>query len=166
CGRDAPAPRPTGGWPRLPEVPTAAPPDPQYLPDLASLPPFRVYTGRGNGQDFLAFATIEWVGGGSELDVEGFRRPDSNVMDAYQYFFRDRQVVGRAPVGTMVFDDRPGHHHWHFLQFARSSLLDSTKTLAVRSHKQSFCIGPTDPVDLVLPGATLRMNPFDLFLLQ
>src|SRR5207244_2148456 len=84
----------------------------------------------------------------------------------YQYFFKDGEIVGRAPVGTLVFDNRKGHHHWHVPQFARYSLLDPQKALAVRSHKQSFCIGPTDPVDLVLPGATLRMDPSALFFLQ
>jgi len=77
-------------------------------------------------------------------------------MDAYQYFFRDGQVVGKAPVGTLLFDDRPGHHHWRFQQFARYRLLDSTRALVVRSHKQSFCIAPTDPIDTTIPGAAMR----------
>ena len=33
-------------------------------------------------------------------------------------------------------------------------------TEVVRSHKQSFCIAPTDPVDLTVPGASL--NPYEL----
>jgi Lysyl oxidase len=153
--------------PALPSsVPTGAPPDPANLPDLQALPAFGVYVFHRNGQDYLSFGTTEWVGGGSDLDVEGFRRNNSRVMDAYQYFFQDDQVVGRAPVGTMVFDDQHGHHHWHFAQFARYSLLAVKSALVVRSHKQSFCIAPTDPVDLVLPGATLRENPFALFFLQ
>ncbi len=155
--------RPQGAWPRLPEVKDGPPPDTQYLPDLASRPAFWISTYHRRGQDYMSFAATEWAGGGSDLDVEGFRRPDSDVMDAYQYFFVDGEVVGRAPVGTMEFDDDPGHHHWHFLQFARYRLLDSTRAVAVRSHKQSFCIGPSDPVDLTLPGATTRASLIGFF---
>jgi hypothetical protein len=151
----------TQGWSRLPDVSDTSPPDPQYLPDLRSTPAFQIsaHHTRG-GHDLLSFATTEWVGGGSDLDVQGFRRQNSNVMDAYQYFFKDGEVVGKAPVGTLVFDDRPGHHHWHFEQFARYRLLDSTKSLVVRSHKQSFCIAPTDPIDTTIPGATVRPDFF------
>ncbi|MFL5797157.1 MAG: lysyl oxidase family protein [Actinomycetota bacterium] len=153
--------RGAGGWSRLPDVADSSPPDPQYLPDLEATPAFdiRAQHARG-GHDILAFASTEWVGGGSDLDVQGFRRHNSDVMDAYQYFFRDGQVVGRAPVGTLLFDDRPGHHHWHFQQFARYRLLDSTQSLVVRSHKQSFCIAPSDPIDTTIPGATARPDFF------
>jgi hypothetical protein len=75
-------------------------------------------------------------------------------MSAYQYFQdADGNVVGRAPVGRLEYDDRHGHHHWHFRQFAAYSLLDAAQTRVVRSHKQSFCIAPTDAIDLTLPGA-------------
>jgi hypothetical protein len=145
------------GWSRLPDVAVSSPPDPQYLPDLEATPAFDIFAVHaGGGNDLLTFASTEWVGGGSDLDVQGFRRQNSNLMDAYQYFFREGQVVGRAPVGTLEFDDRPGHHHWHFQQFARYRLLDSTKAAVVRSHKQSFCIAPTDPIDTTIPGATVR----------
>jgi hypothetical protein len=160
CGAASGSTGAGASWGRAPEVPTGPPPPQQDLPDLASLPAFGVFTFSRLGRDLLSFSTTEWVGGGSDLDVEGFRRHNSNVMDAYQYFYKDGRIVGRAPVGTMEFDDRTGHHHWHFLQFARYRLLDAGKTLAVRSHKQSFCIAPTDGVDLLLPGATLRPDVF------
>jgi len=53
----------------------------------------------------------------------------------------------------MGFDSQKGHNHRHFEQFARYQLLNSTKTLVVRSHKVGFCIAPTDPVNLLLPHA-------------
>jgi hypothetical protein len=53
----------------------------------------------------------------------------------------------------MGFDSQHGHNHWHFEQFARYQLLNSAKTLAVRSHKVGFCIAPSDPVDLLAPHA-------------
>jgi lysyl oxidase len=149
-----------GGLPQLPAVADSAPPPPQYLPDLNALPAFGISTFHHGDQDYLAFGSTEWIGGGSDLDVQGFRRHNSNTMDAYQYFFRDGQVVGKARVGTFEFDTRHGHDHWHIEQYARYSLLDSHKTLAVRSHKQSFCIAPTDAIDLTVPGAVATPGIF------
>ena len=71
-------------------------------------------------------------------------------MKAYRYFWRGGHVVGRARAGTMGFS---GYNQWHFRQFARYQLLGSARTVALRSHKEGFCIAPTDAVDLVLPGA-------------
>jgi hypothetical protein len=48
---------------------------------------------------------------------------------------------------------QPGHNHWHFEQFAAYTLLGQGGKVAVRSQKTGFCISPTDPVDLFLPGA-------------
>ena len=74
-------------------------------------------------------------------------------MKAYQYFWRNGHVIGRVRAGTMGFDSQKGHNHWHFEQFARYALLNSAKSLAVRSHKVGFCIAPSDPVNLLLPHA-------------
>ena len=108
---------------------------------------------RRSGLDLLTFGATVWVGGNSPLDVEGFRSNGSPVMKAYQYFWRNGHVIGRARAGTMGFDSKPGHNHWHFEQFARYTLLDSAKNLAVRSHKVGFCITPSDPVNLLAPHA-------------
>jgi hypothetical protein len=94
-----------------------------------------------------------WIGGNSQLDVQGFRSNGSPVMKAYQYFWQDGQIIGRARAGTMGFDSKPGHNHWHFKQFAQYRLLNADKSLAVRSHKVGFCIAPTDAINLVLPNA-------------
>jgi hypothetical protein len=53
----------------------------------------------------------------------------------------------------MGFDNKKGHDHWHFEQFARYRLLNSARKLAVRSEKVGFCIAPTDAVNLLLPHA-------------
>ena len=169
CSVGCPAPQPRGalrepGVPRdraqASTVPVTGPPPAQYLPDLASLPAWNVAVSDRPKADMLVFNATEWVGGGSLLDVEGFRQPNSDVMNAYQYFYENGQVVGRAPAGTMFFDDLNGHDHWHFAQFARYSLLDSSQSQVLRSHKVGFCIAPTDPVNLLVPGAALR--PSDL----
>ena len=78
-------------------------------------------------------------------------------MDAYQYFLDgDGEVVGRRRVGELEFHDKPGHHHWHFLLFARYSLLDASKEHVVLSRKQSFCLAPTDAIDLTVQRAEWR----------
>jgi Lysyl oxidase len=139
----------------LPRVPTLANPPAAALPDLVPLPSWLIaaYHDRRSGRDLLAFNATVWVGGNSPLDVEGFRSDGSPVMKAYQYFWRNGHVVGRARAGTMGFDAQKGHNHWHFEQFARYTLLDSAKNLAVASHKVGFCIAPSDPVNLLAPHA-------------
>ncbi len=143
------------------DVPTLTSPDPTTVPDLVALPLWSIRAVARKDRDLLQFAATPWNSGPSPLVVEGFRRQNSDVMDAYQYFYDvDGNVVGRAPAGTMKFDDRRGHHHWHFLQFARYTMLDLSRQVVVRSHKQSYCIFPTDAVDLTVPRAT--WNPWNL----
>ena len=82
-------------------------------------------------------------------------------MDAWQYFFDDHgKPVGKARAGDMEYDRSPGHQHWHFEQFARYTLTDADKTEVVRSHKEAFCLAPTDPIDLLAPNA--EMNPYPI----
>ena len=139
----------------LPRVPSLARPPAAALPDLVPLPSWGIGVrhDRRSGRDLLTFGATVWVGGNSSLDVEGFRSNGSPVMKAYQYFWRDGHVVGRARAGTMGFDSKKGHNHWHFEQFARYTLLNQSKSVAVTSHKAGFCISPSDAVDLLLPHA-------------
>jgi len=141
--------------PLLSHVPASA------LPDLVPLPSWGITTShvRKTHQDFLNFGATVWVGGHSPLDVEGFRKPGTSTMAAYQYYWRHGKVIGRTRAGTMFYDNEKGHHHWHFQQFARYVLLKADKKVAVRSEKVGFCIAPSDPVDLTLPGATWNV-PF------
>ena len=142
------------GLPSLPRVPYLANPPKAALPDLVALPSWGISTSHTrSGRDLLNFGATVWVGGNSPLDVEGFRSAGSPIMKAYQYFSRDGHVIGRVRAGTMGFDSRHGHNHWHFEQFARYQLLNSARKLAVLSHKQGFCIAPSDPVNLLAPNA-------------
>jgi hypothetical protein len=152
----------TSDAPRLSaDVPIDTNPDPSTIPDLRALPAWGIGGYHRHGRDYVTFGTTEWNDGPKQLTVEGFRQPDATTMDAFQYFFDDTgAAVGKAPVGTMEFDTRPGHHHWHFEQFANYALLDATQTQVVASHKQSFCLAPTDPVDLTQPGA--EMDPYQV----
>jgi hypothetical protein len=157
CAPAAPRTAPGHGRPLapLPRVPYLASPPAAALPDLVPLPSWGIsaFHDRQSGQDVLGFNATVWVGGNGPLDVEGFRSNGSPVMKAYQYFWRNGHVLGRARAGTMGFDSKKGHNHWHFEQFARYQLLDSGKNLAVASHKVGFCIAPSDPVNLLAPHA-------------
>jgi hypothetical protein len=135
-------------------VPIVSDPDPSTLPDLVALPAWNISARNGRARESISFSATVWAGGAQSMVVEGFRRANQELMDAYQYFYEDGEPVGRARVGEMEFDRRDGHNHWHFLQFARYSLLDETKTEVVRSKKEAFCLAPTDTIDLTLPGAT------------
>src|SRR5690348_4344801 len=145
--------RPAAALAKLPAVPVLTNPPASALPDLVPLPAWRIGTTHAAGHDLLNFAATVWVGGNGQLDVQGFRANSSPVMPAYQYFWQDGQVIGRARAGTMGFDSKPGHDHWHFEQFAAYRLLGANGKLVLRSQKTGFCIAPTDPVDLLLPNA-------------
>jgi hypothetical protein len=144
-----------GVAPSTPGVPIVRRPDRATLPNLIPLPAWQmgIRHNRGNGRDSLDFGATVWDSGPAPLVVEGFRRSGSDVMDAYQYFYRNGEPVGRARVGTLDYDAKRGHLHWHFEQFARYSLLDADKSQILRSRKVSFCLAPTDPIDLTRPGA-------------
>jgi hypothetical protein len=150
--------------PRGPAVRTMTSPPRSALPDLVPLPAWsiRVSHPRRQARDYLDFAATVWIGGHGPLDVQGFRSDGSPVMKAWQYFWQDGHVIGRARAGTMGFDSQKGHNHWHFEQFARYTLLNAAQTVAVTSHKVGFCIAPSDPVDLLLPHATWQPSQVGL----
>ena len=130
-------------------------PDPSLLPDLVALPAWNIDLIKDlDGQNLLIFAASPWNAGPGPLVVEGFRDTNAGLMDAYQYFYDGTETpVGRTRAGSMVWDSRPGHDHWHFLQFSRYSLVDPGKGTILRSRKQSFCLAPTEPIDLTVEGA-------------
>jgi hypothetical protein len=107
-------------------------------------------------RSYLNFGATVWNKGPSPLVVEGFRVADVESMRAYQYFYRDGSAVGRNFSGKMEYDHDAGHDHWHFKDFARYSLLDADKSNVRLSGKESFCLAPTDIIDLTVPEATFR----------
>ena len=138
-----------------PGVPDVDDPDPSTVPDLVALPLWSMRTFNRHDRDYLGFAATPWNAGPAPMVIEGFRQSGEAVMDAYQYFRdADGNVVGRAQVGTMEWDPRRGHHHWHFLQFARFTLTDAADAQVVRSRKQSFCLAPTNAIDLTVERAS------------
>jgi len=160
CAPARPAHRATHSRP-LPSHPASVPvlnnPPASVLPDLTPLPSWgiSVIRPRRNNptSEALAFGATVWVGGHARLDVEGFRSHGSPTMKAWQYFYKHGRVVGRARAGTMGFDGKAGHTHWHFEQFAQYRLLNKSKSQVLRSRKVGFCIAPTDSIDLAIPNA-------------
>ncbi|MFD9972218.1 lysyl oxidase family protein [Streptomyces sp. NPDC059011] len=146
--------RPTG-TPSVPNVPK---------PDLRSLPAYGITISDGEedvpGKDYLAFSANVWNAGPAQLVVDGFRSPGKTKMDAYQYFYDAKgKQVGYTPTGTMEWDPRPGHMHWHFTDFASYRLLKADKKETVRSGKEAFCLANTDAVDYTVKNA--NWHPFN-----
>ena len=156
CGGGGVGPKPPILHHRRLEVPTIEPPASATLPDLVALPSWGIRVENGRTRSRLTFGATVWTAGSSDMVVEGFRRKDEAVMDAFQYFYENGDVVGKARVGDLEFDDRRGHDHWHFKQFAGYSLLDSDGVEILKSKKEAFCLAPTDAIDLTLPGANLN----------
>lgn len=141
----------------------AAPQGPR--PDLRSLPAWQIGVEQDeeSGHDQVTFNATVWNGGTSPLVVDGFRRTGGDLMDAYQYFYdASGTQVGYAQSGTMEWDPREGHNHWHFTDFAEYRLLNADKSLALRSGKEAFCLANTDAVDMTLPNAKWRPSNTDL----
>jgi hypothetical protein len=146
---EAPGNEPLPGLP----VPETTDPNPELLPDLIPLPPYGInVVNDGQGSSFLGFAAHVWVAGGSDLVVEGYREPDDPRLDAYQYFYVSGVPTSRANVGHFHYDNRDGHDHWHLDRFSVYRLVDADGSV-ITSEKQGFCLGPTSPTDLTIPGA-------------
>jgi hypothetical protein len=144
----APAKRPA----TLKAAPAAGP-----KPDLRSLPAWGMELSEEDGKWYVNFGATVWNAGTSPLLVDGFRRSGTELMDAYQYFFDAKgNQVGSKEAGTMEWDPREGHKHWHFTDFAQYNLLSSDQKLAVRSGKEAFCLANTDAVDYTIAGAKWR----------
>lgn len=127
-------------------------------PDLRALPAhdLSVHHNRRNGHDYLAFGATIWDAGSGPLDLEGFRAGSSEVMQATQFIYQDGRPVRSQVVGQFEFDHRKGHHHWHMEDIAQYDLLNASGNRVLLSGKQSFCLAPTDAINLTLPGADWR----------
>jgi hypothetical protein len=148
-------PAPVSSEPTGPQMRTTTGP----LPNLRSFPAWGI---SAHGEK-LRFAATVWNGGDSPLLVDGFREPDSDTMDAYQYFLdADGNQVGYQQVGAFAFNHHGSHDHWHFRGFAAYRLLDADGNRVVRSKKASFCLANTDAGDLTVPGAQWRPENSDL----
>lgn len=137
-------------------------------PDLRSLPAWDIGISDGEdgdvpGKDYMVFSANVWNAGPAPLVVDGFRSPGKELMDAYQYFYDAKgKQVGYTPTGTMEWDPRVGHEHWHFTDFASYRLLSADKSEIVRSGKEAFCLANTDAIDYTVKNANWHPNNTDL----
>jgi hypothetical protein len=153
-----PAERPPSGRESVPDVPK---------PDLRSLPARDIAVSRGEpgdpAGDYLVFSATVWNAGPAALVVDGFRAPGEDLMDAYQYFYdAGGKQIGYTRTGTMEWDPRSGHEHWHFTDFASYRLLKADRKEAVRSGKEAFCLANTDVVDYTVKNANWHPYNTDL----
>jgi hypothetical protein len=134
-------------------------------PDMRSLPAhdLSITHDRRKDRDYLNFGATIWNGGSGPLVVEGFRDGGNPVMTAVQYIYRDGAPISSQVVGQFEFDTRHGHHHWHMEDIAEYDLLNKTGDQVVLSTKQSFCLAPTDGINLTLPGADWRPDQAGLW---
>lgn len=138
-------------------------------PDLRPVPAWGIVAAPGDAgtpdaaKDFLQFSATVWNAGPSPLVLDGFRRQGKDLMDAYQYFYdANGKQVGYQNTGTLEWDGRPGHNHWHFTDFARYSLLNAKQTEVVRSQKEAFCLAATDAIDYTVKNANWHPDNTDL----
>jgi hypothetical protein len=136
--------------------------DARGLPDLAALPAHSMMTEHtDDGHDRLDFGATIWNAGTGPLVIEGFRNNDQPVMQATQFIYDRGRRVGSAPAGAFEYDPQPGHEHWHYFGIANYDLLTGGGGV-VESDKRSFCLAPTDAIDLVAPGAEWLPDRFGL----
>ncbi|HZX07747.1 lysyl oxidase family protein [Kribbella sp.] len=138
-------------------------------PDLRPVPAWGIDVAPGDAgtpdanKDFLQFSATVWNAGPSPLVLDGFRRQGKDLMDAYQYFYDAHgKQVGYHTTGTLEWDGRPGHNHWHFTDFARYSLLNAKQSEVVRSQKEAFCLAATDAIDYTVKNANWHPYNTDL----
>lgn len=133
------------------------------LPDLRALPSYGISTSVVDGRDYLDFGATTWNAGPGPLAIDGYRRRGAEeVMDSYQSFYRDGEIVAARRIGEMEFDPREGHDHWHFRDFSRYDLLDASRRRVQTSGKEAWCLAPTDAVDLLGRGAAMNPGNGDL----
>ena len=134
-------------------------------PDMEALPAhdLSITHDKRHNRDYLNFGATIWNGGSGPLVVEGFRDGAAPLMNAIQFIYRDGQPVSSQAVGQFEFDTRRGHHHWHMEDIAQYDLLNQSGDRIVLSTKQSFCLAPTDAIDLTQTGADWRPDQAGLW---
>jgi lysyl oxidase len=152
----APADEPFASTPIVNDPPT------DTLPDLIALPGWSMGVQHRKEHDYLNFNATEWNEGPGQFVIDGFRTGDEPEMDAYQYFLRDGEPVGRALIDQLHYHGGR-HNHWHFDQFTQYTLLDASKNLVQISDKTNWCLAPTDAIDLSVPNANWGQVPQDVY---
>jgi hypothetical protein len=113
--------------------------------------------------DYLNFGATIWNAGTGPFVVEGYRSSGAEVMQAVQFIYQNGAPASSQVVGQFEYDHRRGHNHWHMEDIAAYDLLDQSGNRVLLSGKQSFCLAPTDDIDLTLPGAAWQPDKASLW---
>lgn len=107
-----------------------------------------------NGRKILRFGTeIANVGQGA-MEIRGNRTSQRQTMEAVQWIYQTDRTRKPTPMGEFIFHG--AHGHWHLLEVAEYSLLNSQGTEVVEGRKISFCLMDTKPAFPDMPGAPRR----------
>ena len=138
-------------------------PQPSTEPDLVALPSWGISTEKQGGP---RVPRLRRDGVGSRPGADGHRGvppPGHGHHGRLPVLLQERHRRSAGPrSASLEYDPDPGHEHWHFQQFVRYSLLNSTQSLVVRSQKDGFCLAPTDAIDLVQHGAVWNPDQIGL----
>ena len=104
---------------------------------------------RRSGRSFMNFGATAWNAGPGRAGRGRLPRPRQSRWTHSSTSTR-RCRRRQASAGTLEYDNRDGHDHWHFRDFAAYSLLDADSAGVVDSGKEAFCLAPTDPIDLTV----------------
>jgi hypothetical protein len=89
---------------------TVTQPDPSTLPNLVAAPAWAIGVHRAGRRELLAFSATIWNAGPAPFSIEGFRRPNSNVMDASESLLRllgERRRQGTGGIAVLRQPARP-----------------------------------------------------------
>jgi hypothetical protein len=75
-------------------------------------------------------------------------------MDAFQYFYKDGQPIGRAPTGQLSLDTADRGSQWSYNDFATYQVFDEAMTPVTPVQGLSFCLQSSSAIDLTVKGAT------------
>ena len=135
------------------------------MPDIVAIPPQDLTLRKDGDQTYLLFTTSYWNKGRGPLELIADPKTKGKVGDydrnVYQRIYKlDGDYTERLS-GKFLWHSP--HLHYHFQDFAVYTLepvsignSTSQKVLASanrQSHKSTFCVRDSEPVDLAHPGA-------------
>jgi hypothetical protein len=151
---------------RATSAPSAPQPGEPFLPDLKTLDPSDFFVSEVNGTRLLLLSNTIWNAGDGPLEMRPENDEEAGITYAFQLLFSEDDegnlyVDGERPAGSFAF--HPSHHHWHFQDLARYSLVErkpdgSLGETVASSDKISFCMFDQRQIDGTLENAA--SDPF------
>ena len=108
-------------------APIGTPPD-STLPDLEALPAYGIFVDNKRKSGRVLHVHSERRRGTPDLAPWSSRAFATRRVDhgRIPVLLRGRRPVNKLPAGQLAYDNRDGHDHWHFKDFAAYSLLTPT----------------------------------------